>query len=130
VEHCPFCNPPGVPYLLFESDHAIAFPDAFPVALGHTLVIPRRHVPSIWELSREEQIGIWDVVAKVREHLLQAGAADAFNIGVNDGLAAGQTLPHAHVHIIPRRNGDVADPRGGIRWIIEAKANYWDREPS
>jgi diadenosine tetraphosphate (Ap4A) HIT family hydrolase len=82
-------------------------------------------VASIFDLGREEQIAIWDMVGKVRGHLIQTGAADAFNIGVNDGLAAGQTVAHAHVHVIPRRSGDVADPRGGIRWIIPEKANYW-----
>jgi diadenosine tetraphosphate (Ap4A) HIT family hydrolase len=63
---------------------------------------------------------------EVRERLLTGLLPDGFNIGVNEGLAAGQTVEHAHVHIIPRRKGDVPDPRGGIRWIIEEKANYWN----
>jgi diadenosine tetraphosphate (Ap4A) HIT family hydrolase len=92
---------------------------------GHTLVIPRKHVSSIYELTAEEQSAIWSLVAEVRERLLTGLKPDAFNIGLNDGLAAGQTVEHAHVHVIPRRKGDVPDPRGGIRWIIDDKANYW-----
>jgi diadenosine tetraphosphate (Ap4A) HIT family hydrolase len=70
---------------------------------------------------------VWELVAEVRERLLVGLKPDAFNIRVNDGLAAGQTVEHAHVHIIPRRKGDVTDPRGGIRWIIDEKANYWNK---
>jgi len=94
---------------------------------GHMLVIPRKHVSSIYELAIEKQNAVWELVTQVREHLLTGLKPDAFKIGVNDGLAAGQTIEHAHVHIIPRRKGDVPDPRGGIRWIIDDKANYWDK---
>lgn len=106
---------------------AVAFPDAYPVAEGHTLVVPRKQVASIYELNETEQSAVWDLVAEVRQRLLTGLKPDAFNIGVNDGLAAGQTVEHAHVHIIPRRKGDVPDPRGGIRWIIDDKANYWNK---
>lgn len=87
------------------------------------LVVPRRHVGSIYEPSSAEQAVIWELVGNVREQL----APDGFNIGVNDGLAAGQTVMHAHVHIIPRWEGDVPDPRGGIRWVIADKARYWNQ---
>jgi diadenosine tetraphosphate (Ap4A) HIT family hydrolase len=99
---CPFCSLDASRKWI-EHEHAIAFADAYPVADGHTLV------------------------AQVRERLLVGLKPDGFNIGVNDGAAAGQTVEHAHVHIIPRRNGDVTDPRGGIRWIIDDKANYWSK---
>lgn len=108
-----------------QNEHAIAFLDAYPLTDGHTLVIPRKHVASIYELNAEEQAAVWSLVAQVREQPLTGMKPDAFNIGVNDGLAAGQTVEHAHVHIIPRRKGDVPDPRGGIRWIIAEKAKYW-----
>jgi diadenosine tetraphosphate (Ap4A) HIT family hydrolase len=78
-------------------------------------------------LSTDQQAAVWDLVAQVRSRLLAELKPDGFNIGVNDGLAAGQTVEHAHVHIIPRRKGDVPDPRGGIRWIIDEKAEYWDK---
>lgn len=109
----------------FETEHAIAFADAFPVADGHTLVVPRKHVATIYELTMPEQKAIWELVAEVRQRLLTGLKPDGFNIGFNDGLAAGQTVEHAHVHIIPRSKGDVPDPGGGIRWVIAENAPYW-----
>lgn len=121
---CPFCHlEPS--RILLENAFAAAFPDAFPVAEGHTLVVPKRHVASLFELSDEEQATLWRLVTLVRAKLMDELKPDGFNIGVNDGLAAGQTVMHAHVHVIPRRTGDVADPRGGMRWIIPSKAKYW-----
>lgn len=102
-------------------------PDAFPVADGHTLVVPRKHVSTMFELTTPEQNAIWELVARVRERLLAEMQPDGFNIGINDGLAAGQTVMHAHIHIIPRRHGDVPDPRGGIRWVISDNAPYWNK---
>ncbi len=89
------------------------------------LVVPKRHVASLFDLSEVEQFAVWMLVAKVRATLMAELKPDGFNVGVNDGTAAGQTVMHAHVHVIPRRNGDVADPRGGVRWIMPSKASYW-----
>jgi diadenosine tetraphosphate (Ap4A) HIT family hydrolase len=83
-------------------------------------------VSSIYKLEVYEQTAVWELVGMVRKHLLAQQKPDGFNIGFNDGLAAGQTVPHAHVHIIPRRHGDVPDPRGGIRWVIADNAPYWN----
>jgi diadenosine tetraphosphate (Ap4A) HIT family hydrolase len=92
------------------------------------LVVPRKHVSSIYELGPQEQQSIWALVAEVRVLLLTGmNPPDGFNIGFNDGVAAGQTVSHAHVHVIPRRHGDVPDPRGGIRWVIADKAQYWKK---
>lgn len=88
-----------------------------------------RHIASVFDLSENEQAALWVLVAKVRAAVHERLQPDGFNIGINDGTAAGQTIGHAHIHVIPRRNGDVPDPRGGIRWIIPDKAPYWDREP-
>lgn len=122
--NCVFCSIPAE-RIVYASEHAIAVPDGFPVAKGHSLVIPLRHVQSIYELSETEQTGLWQLVSRVREKLQVEFHPDGFNIGLNDGAAAGQTVPHAHVHVIPRYAGDVPDPRGGIRWIIPDKAKYW-----
>jgi diadenosine tetraphosphate (Ap4A) HIT family hydrolase len=131
MEHsqCPFC---GIQEsrIKCENDFAIAILDAFPVAKGHTLVVPKRHIASLFDLTEEEQAAVWCLVAVVRGRLLTEFRTDGFNIGVNDGPAAGQTVMHAHVHIIPRQKGDVADPRGGIRWIIADKAQYWTEGPT
>lgn len=122
---CPFCNL-AADRILLQSSTAIALHDAFPVAEGHTLVVPRRHVASIYDLPEPEQTQLWQLVAEVRTSLIEQLAPAGFNIGINDGQAAGQTVSHAHVHVIPRYEGDVSDPRGGIRWIIPEKAVYWE----
>jgi diadenosine tetraphosphate (Ap4A) HIT family hydrolase len=121
---CPFCSIAPERALL-ESDSIVAFLDAFPLTEGHTLVTPRKHVSSIYDLSPSEQCELREIVAKVRTLLMERFEVDSLNIGVNDGLAAGQTVAHAHVHVIPRRTGDVPDPRGGIRWVVADKARYW-----
>jgi diadenosine tetraphosphate (Ap4A) HIT family hydrolase len=121
---CPFCDLEK-PRICLENEFAAAFLDGFPVAKGHTLVVPTRHVVSVFDLSEEEQAALWRLVALVRGKLMAELKPDGFNVGVNDGPAAGQTVMHAHVHIIPRRKGDVADPRGGVRWIVPGKAQYW-----
>jgi diadenosine tetraphosphate (Ap4A) HIT family hydrolase len=121
---CPLCHLEKSCVIL-ENQSACAFPDAFPVAEGHTLVISRRHVASLIDLPAEEQAAVWALVAEVRAILAIELQPDGFNVGLNDGTAAGQTVMHAHIHIIPRRLGDIADPRGGVRWIIPQKAAYW-----
>jgi diadenosine tetraphosphate (Ap4A) HIT family hydrolase len=123
---CLFCSIQPA-RILTENDAAIAFPDSYPVAKGHTLVAPRKHVSTIYELSMTEQAAIWALVGEVRERLLADLKPDGFNVGFNDGLAARQTVLHAHVHVIPRRQGDVPDPRGGVRWVIADKAPYWKK---
>ena len=112
--------------IIWESDCAVAFLDNFPVSKGHTLVIPKRVVKSLYDLPVEEQADLWEAVSQTRGILIERYNPDAFNIGVNDGVAAGQTIAHAHIHIIPRHKNDQGDPRGGIRWIFPDKANYWD----
>ena len=125
VTRCPFCNvEPSEAWR--EGEYAIALADAYPVARGHTLVVPRKHVRTIYELPIPEQNGIWDLVGRVRERLITDFKPDGFNIGFNDGFAAGQTVEHAHIHVIPRCQGDVHDPRGGIRWILANNARYWE----
>ncbi len=122
---CPFCNLPGERIWL-ETDRVVAVPDYYPAADGHCLVLPRAHVSSLWDLSPEEHAEVWDLVAEVRDMLRERYGPDGFTIGVNDGLAAGQTIAHAHVHIIPRHLGDVSDPTGGLRGILPHKARYWE----
>ena len=122
--NCPFCHMEKNRIRL-ESEFAVAFLDGFPVTTGHMLVIPMRHVASLFDLREEELAAVWMLVAQVRAMLLVELKPDGFNIGLNDGTSAGQTVLHAHVHVIPRRKGDVVDPRGGVRWIIPGKAQYW-----
>ncbi len=121
---CPFCSLFS-DRILLKSELSLAFLDGYPVSAGHALIIPRRHVSSLFALSAEELGDAWKLVEATREILIQKHRPDGFNIGVNDGEAAGQTVGHAHIHVIPRYTGDVPEPRGGIRWVIPGKAAYW-----
>jgi diadenosine tetraphosphate (Ap4A) HIT family hydrolase len=122
--NCPLCQ--RVADATLESNGlAAAVLDAFPVASGHTLVVPQRHEADVFRLSAEEQRSLLELVGVVRERLARELAPDGFNIGINVGAAAGQTVAHAHVHVIPRKKGDVEDPRGGVRWVVPGKAKYW-----
>ena len=123
---CPFCElPPEREWL--ETEAALAVPDLYPAADGHSLVFPRRHVASLFDLDPEEQQAVWELVAEVRGLLARQYHPDGFTVGINDGLAAGQTIEHAHVHVIPRHLGDVPDPTGGLRGILPHKARYWEK---
>jgi diadenosine tetraphosphate (Ap4A) HIT family hydrolase len=121
---CPFCGLPPE-RIWVATDAAAVVLDGFPVAEGHSLVIPKRHVELLFDLPEEELLRVWSLVGKVRQLLKKNYEPDGFNIGVNEGRAAGQTISHAHIHVIPRRTGDVPDPRGGIRWVLPARAKYW-----
>jgi len=121
---CPFCQL-AEDRIWLQTDSAIALLDNYPVSPGHTLVVPGDHVGALMDLPENEQNEIWSLVARVRKLLLEKFKPDGFNIGINEGKAAGQTVAHAHIHIIPRFNGDVPDPRGGIRWVVPARAKYW-----
>lgn len=120
---CPFCNLKESDALL-SSELAVAFFDGYPVNPGHVLVIPRRHEANFFDLTEEERIDIFRLVDKVRELIAERYTPDGFNVGVNVGAAAGQTIFHAHVHLIPRYKGDVPQPRGGVRGVIPEKQQY------
>ena len=122
---CPFCCLPGDRVIL-ETELLVGLWDGFPVSPGHALLVPRRHVETWFEISPGEQAALVGAIDHVRERIEQAHSPDAYNIGVNSGEAAGQTVPHVHLHIIPRYQGDVEDPRGGVRWVIPDSAVYWD----
>ena len=119
---CIFCNLDRAP--LVETDLSLAFLDTFPVSQGHTLVIPKRHVETIWDMTNEECSDAFDLIRKVKDILKGKFSPQGFNIGMNCGVAAGQTVFHAHIHLIPRYHGDVPNPRGGVRNIIPDEGDY------
>lgn len=123
---CPFCQIEDA-RLVDENANAVAIHDGFPVSPGHTLIIPRRHIGSFFEAAAEERSAMLNLLDLARKRLLTELSPAGFNIGINDGLAAGQTVPHLHIHLIPRFEGDVSDPRGGVRWIIPEHADYWTK---
>ena len=122
MEHCPFCTPDRDP--VFTTDLCYAIFDRYPVSEGHMLVIPRRHAASYFQLSGEEKADIWNLVERVQKYLEDKFRPDGFNIGFNENVAAGQTIFHVHIHVIPRYEGDVDDPTGGIRNVIPGKGRY------
>jgi diadenosine tetraphosphate (Ap4A) HIT family hydrolase len=124
AEKCPFCHV-SEDRIIAGNGRLLAIADKYPVAKGHTLVIPKRHVASIFDLEATEYDQMWQLVIDVRQLIADKFEPTAFNIGVNDGQAAGQTIEHAHVHVIPRYKDDADVPRGGIRWILPENAKYW-----
>lgn len=122
---CPFCSI-DASRIHLANEQASAFPDLYPVSQGHTLVVPHRHLSSVFDLDPGELEELWILVGRVRAQLQRELKPDGFTIGINDGAAAGQTVDHGHVHVIPRFHGDVIDPRGGIRWVIPNRAPYWE----
>ena len=121
---CPFCSLP-VARVVQENEHAIWIYDGFPVSPGHSLIIPKRHVGSFFEVSTAERMSMLALLDAAKAAVDDRYHPDAYNIGINDGAAAGQTVPHLHLHLIPRYHADVADSRGGVRWVIPDKADYW-----
>ncbi len=121
---CVFCDREGCIYL--ENDLAYARYDKYPISKGHLLVLPKRHEENYFNLYTEELASVNSLIVECHEELERKLSPDGFNVGINIGRAAGQTVMHAHIHVIPRYKNDVPDPRGGIRWINREKAVYWD----
>ena len=147
---CPFCEivrDDAGKRIILQNNSAFAIRDGYPITPGHTLIIPKRHVQSFFDTTPAEKLDLLELLDISRDaqctrdargagsgvyaasspgaNAVIASKPCAFNIGINDGAAAGQTVPHLHIHLIPRRAGDVKDPRGGVRWVIPGKAKYW-----
>lgn len=124
MKTCPFCHLPPE-RIIAEDGPCLAIHDLFPVSEGHTLIIPRRHIASFREMTAEEWAAVHRLSQTVADSLSEKDASiRGFNLGINDGTCAGQSIPHAHVHLIPRREGDVPQPRGGVRGVIPCCRNY------
>jgi diadenosine tetraphosphate (Ap4A) HIT family hydrolase len=123
---CPFCEiePDRI---IARNELALAIRDNYPVSEGHTLIVPIEHKAGLYDLPAEVQSALWSLAGEVRQQLHDQLYPAGFNIGLNDGLAAGQTVMHVHVHVIPRYEGDMEDPRGGVRWVLPDKARYWTK---
>ena len=121
---CPFCNLPQE-RVIVRNQFAIVLRDAYPISPGHTLIVPSRHVGSLFDAGADERAALMDLLAEAKRQLDAAYRPAGYNVGINDGPAAGQTVPHLHIHLIPRYVGDQSDPRGAVRWIFPDKAVYW-----
>ena len=123
MNDCVFCNL-DESRIEIENDLALSFKDLYPVTNGHTLVIPKRKVQSFFDLTEEETAAMFELLHLQKEDLKNKDSSiTGFNIGVNDGEDAGQTIMHCHIHLIPRRKNDVENPRGGVRGVIKNKQN-------
>ena len=124
---CPFCLI-ELDRIVAANDLAFVVRDGFPLSLGHSLIIVRRHVASFFDIASEERYAMLALLDSAKKALEQHCQPSGYNIGINDGLDAGQTVPHLHIHLIPRYRGDCVDPRGGVRWVLPEKADYWTKE--
>ena len=120
---CPFCNLPKEE-ILYSSNLVLTFHDRFPVSEGHTLIITKRHIPSFFDATEQERKEIDVAIQEMKVYLDDKFSPDGYNIGVNVGESAGQSVPHLHVHLIPRYIGDMENPRGGVRGVIPSKQSY------
>jgi ATP adenylyltransferase len=122
---CPFCRLRKDGRVIAGNGGAYAIYDSFPVTEGHILIIPVRHFPNFFEITASERRAVFDLLGEMREKLLTGDSKiTGFNVGINVGRVAGQTVPHCHIHLIPRRQGDTDHPRGGVRGIIPGKRAY------
>ena len=121
---CLFCSIPD-DRIIKENDLAFAMRDGFPVTAYHTLIIPKRHAETYFDMTRDEKEACDELMTQLRSEILDLDSSvTGFNIGMNAGISAGQTIFHCHIHLIPRRDGDVEQPRGGVRGVIPHKQSY------
>lgn len=123
-ESCIFCTI-GKERVIDENLLAYAVIDTFPVSEGHTLIIPKRHEPDYFKLTGDERAACDELLERARARILSSDASvEGFNVGINIGEVAGQSIFHCHIHLIPRRMGDTPNPRGGVRHVIAHKGCY------
>ena len=118
---CIFCNPGNA---LLENELAYARYDDHPVSPGHVLVLPHRHVADYFDTTQPEKHAMLELIEAARQLLDSEHAPDGYNLGINCGAAAGQSVPHVHYHLIPRYRGDMGNPRGGVRGVIPDRQKY------
>ena len=121
---CLFCNINSKD-LIFDNEFAFASFDSYPVSKYHSLIVPKRHILDYFELTNDELLACNDLIKKIKKKIQNEDkTVDGFNIGTNSGKVAGQSIFHCHIHVIPRREGDVENPQGGVRSVIPSKQHY------
>jgi len=123
TKNCPFCTL-DESRIISQNDYVVAIYDGFPVNPGHTLIIPKRHVANYFDLTNQEKAALWDMADYCKSIIDNQYSPDGYNIGINVGSVAGQSILHVHMHLIPRYTGDTPNPRGGVRGVIPSKQNY------
>ena len=121
---CLFCNINSKD-LIFDNEFVFASFDSYPVSKYHSLIVPKRHILNYFELTNDELLACNDLIKKIKKKIQNDDkTVNGFNIGTNSGVAAGQSIMHCHIHLIPRRKGDVDNPQGGVRGVIPSKQHY------
>lgn len=121
--NCIFCNIDKT-RIVAENETAVAIYDGFPVNEGHMLIIPKQHIKDYFETCEQDKVGLWKLVDECKEIVDKKFKPDGYNIGINCGEVAGQSVMHLHIHLIPRYNGDIENPKGGVRGVIPEKRIY------
>lgn len=121
---CPFCDL-SYDRIIHASENGIVMRDGYPISRGHSLIIPKLHYRDFFSLPEHIRKELFQLIDIAKAELDDELNPNGYNIGINSGRAAGQTVPHLHIHLIPRFTGDMDDPRGGVRWIFPEKAKYW-----
>ena len=128
MKDCLFCKiqQPGYEKeIVYSNEYFVATRDSYPVTPLHTLIIPKRHFASFFEMNDDEQAAVFSILKQQRDEIMNLDSSvTSFNVGTNDGIDAGQSIYHLHIHLFPRRPGDIENPRGGVRGIIPAKQKY------
>ena len=128
MKDCLFCKiqQPGFEKeIVYSNEYFVATRDSYPVTPLHTLIIPKRHFASFFEMNDDEQAAVFSILKQQRDEIMALDpSVTSFNVGTNDGVDAGQSIYHLHIHLFPRRLGDIENPRGGVRGIIPAKQKY------
>jgi len=125
MEDCPFCYDNIKNRVVAEQDSVVAIRDSYPVTDGHLLIVPKRHMEDYFSMNETEKKDLGVLILKLKNRIMEKDpSVTGFNIGTNIGESAGQTIFHAHIHLIPRRNGDTQHPRGGVRGVIPEKMSY------
>ena len=128
MKDCLFCKiqQPGFEKeIIYSNEYFVATRDSYPVTPLHTLIIPKRHFASFFEMNDDEQAAVFSILKQQRDEIMALDpSVTSFNVGTNDGVDAGQSIYHLHIHLFPRRLGDIENPRGGVRGIIPARQKY------
>jgi len=125
MKDCPFCYDNIKDRIVAEQNSVVAIQDNYPVTDGHLLIVPKRHMTDYFSMNETEKKDTGVLIMKLKNRIMEKDhTVTGFNLGTNIGESAGQTIFHAHVHLIPRRSGDTPHPRGGVRGVIPEKMSY------
>ena len=123
---CFLCKLPSE-RIIAECKLTYTIRDGYELSPGHSLILPKRHMPTFFDVTVDEQAALFAAIQQAKQERDREFSPDGYNIGINNGEFAGQSIPHLHIHLIPRYRGDVENPKGGVRWVLPERADYWTK---